>query len=93
MTFSGNGVVGNSIANGVYDITLNSADVSSDANPSVNVQAASHRHVLPPLRRHQRGRRGERADNFQFKTAISVYNAAFDYNDDGVGERGGQLPN
>ena len=24
------------------------------------------------------------ADNFQFKTALSIYNAAFDYNNDGV---------
>lgn len=38
VNFSGAGVSGSSIADGVYDITLNSAAVTSDANSSVNLQ-------------------------------------------------------
>ena len=38
VAFSGVGVTGGSIADGVYDITLNAAAVTSDANPSVTVQ-------------------------------------------------------
>ena len=38
VTFSGPGVVGGSIGDGVYDITLNNAAVTSDANPSVRSQ-------------------------------------------------------
>jgi hypothetical protein len=39
VTFSGAGVTGGSIADGVYDITLNASAVTSDANPSVSSQA------------------------------------------------------
>jgi uncharacterized repeat protein (TIGR03803 family) len=39
VTFSGPGVSGGSIGNGVYDITLNSSAVTSAANPTVTVQA------------------------------------------------------
>lgn len=38
VAFIGVGVTGGSIADGVYDITLNAAAVTSDANPSVTVQ-------------------------------------------------------
>ena len=38
VAFSGAGVSGGSIADGVYDITLNAAAVTSDANSSVTVQ-------------------------------------------------------
>ena len=38
VTFSGAGVTGGSIADGVYDITLNAAAVTSDANPAVSSQ-------------------------------------------------------
>ena len=39
VTFSGAGVSGGSIADGVYDITLNAGTVTSDANPSVSSQS------------------------------------------------------
>ena len=39
VTFSGVGVTGGSIADGVYDITLNPAAVTSDANPAVLAQS------------------------------------------------------
>ena len=38
VTFSGAGVTGGSIADGVYDITLNTAAVTSEANPTVPAQ-------------------------------------------------------
>jgi hypothetical protein len=38
VTFSGAGVSGGSIADGVYDITLNASAVTSDANPAVSSQ-------------------------------------------------------
>lgn len=38
VTFSGAGVNGDSIGNGVYDITINAAAVSSAANPAVTAQ-------------------------------------------------------
>ena len=41
VTFSGAGVTGGSIANGVYDITMNAAAITSDANPAVTSQARS----------------------------------------------------
>jgi hypothetical protein len=39
VTFSGNGVNGGSIANGVYTITMNASDVTSDYNPTVTSQS------------------------------------------------------
>ena len=39
VTFNGAGVSGGSIADGVYDITLNAGTVTSDANPSVSSQS------------------------------------------------------
>ena len=39
LTFSGAGVSGGSIADGVYDITLNPTAVTSDANPAVTAQS------------------------------------------------------
>ena len=84
VSFSGAGVVGNSIANGVYDITLNSADVSSDANPSMNVQARPTDTFYRLFGDINGDGVVNAADNFQFKTAMVTYNAAFDYNGDGV---------
>ena len=39
VTFSGAGVTGSSIGNGVYDIMMNASAVTSDANPAVTSQA------------------------------------------------------
>ena len=84
VSFSGAGVVGNSIANGVYDITLTSADVTSDANPSVTLQSRPTDTFYRLFGDINGDGVVNAADNFQFKTALSTYNAAFDYNDDGV---------
>ena len=84
VTFSGSGVVGNSIANGVYDITLNSADVISDANPLVTVQPRPTDTFYRLFGDINGDGVVNASDNFQFKTALATYNAAFDYNNDGV---------
>ena len=39
ITFSGAGVIANSIADGVYDLTINSAAVTSDQNPAIAMQS------------------------------------------------------
>jgi hypothetical protein len=84
VSFSGAGDVGNSIANGVYDITLNSADVTSDANPAVNVQSRPTDTFYRLFADINGDGVVNAADNFQFKTALTTYNAAFDYIVDGV---------
>ena len=84
VTFGGSGVVGNSIANGVYDITLNAADVSSDANPAVTVQSRPTDTFYRLFGDINGDGVVNAADNFQLKTAMATYNAAFDFNDDGV---------
>jgi hypothetical protein len=84
VTFSGSGVAGNSIANGAYDITLNSTDVSSAANPAVTVQSRPADTFYRLFGDINGDGVVNAADNFQFKTALTTYNAAFDYNDDGA---------
>lgn len=84
VSFSGSGVVGNSIADGVYDITLNTSAVTSEANPTVPAQP----HNTDTFFRLFGDINGDGLinayDNFQFKKASTTYNAAFDYNDDTV---------
>ena len=77
-------MVGNSIDNGVYDITLNSSAVASDANPAVNVQVRPTDTFYRLFGDINGDGVVNAADNFQFKAAMSTYNAAFDYNGDGV---------
>jgi hypothetical protein len=84
VTFSGSGVVGKSIANGVYDITLNSADVTSDANPAVTVQSRPTDTFFRLFGDINGNGVVNAADNFQLKTALTTYNPAFDYNNDGA---------
>jgi hypothetical protein len=84
VTFSGSGVVGNSIANGVYDITLNSADVTSDANAAINVQSRPTDTFYRLFGDINGDGVVNAADNFKLKAALSVYSAAFDANGDGV---------
>ena len=84
VTFTGKGVVGKSIANGVYDISLNAAAVTSDANPSVTVQSRPTDTFYRLFGDINGDRVVNAADNFQFKIALSTYNAAFDANGDGV---------
>jgi dTDP-4-dehydrorhamnose reductase len=84
VSFGGAGAVGNSIANGVYDMTLNPAAVTSDANPAVNVQSRPTDTFYRLFGDINGDGVVNAADNFQFKTALATYNAAFDSNGDGV---------
>jgi uncharacterized repeat protein (TIGR03803 family) len=84
VTFGGAGLVNNSIANGAYDITLNSTAVTSEANPSAAVQSRPTGTFFRLFGDINGDGVVNAADNFQFKAALSTYNAAFDFNDDGV---------
>ena len=68
----------------MYDITLTPAAVTSDANPTVNVQSRPTDTFYRLFGDINGDGVVNAADNFQFKAAMSTYNAAFDYNDDGV---------
>jgi hypothetical protein len=84
VSFSGAGVAGNSIANGIYDITLNPAYVTSDANPSVEVQPRGADTFFRLFGDINGDGVVNAADNFKLKAAMRVYNAALDDNDDGI---------
>jgi hypothetical protein len=89
VTFSGAGVTGGSIGNGVYDITLNSSAVTSDANPSAIVQARPADTFYRLFGDINGDGRVNNADYAAFlntnglKTGQSGFNAAFDANGDG----------
>ena len=84
VSFSGSGVVGNSIAGGVYDLMLNPAAVTSEANPSVPAQP----HNPDTFMRFFADSNGDGVitsiDALQVRRAQTTYNAAYDYNADGV---------
>lgn len=84
VSFSGAGVTGISIANGVYDITLNASAVTSDADPAVSVQPRATDTFFRLFGDVNGDGVVNATDNFELKTALSTYNPVFDYNDDGV---------
>jgi uncharacterized delta-60 repeat protein len=84
VTFSGTGVVGHSIANGIYDITLNSQAVSVEATPSATLATRSTDTFYRLFGDFNGDGVVNAADNFQLKKALSTYSAVFDYNGDGV---------
>jgi hypothetical protein len=89
VSFSGTGVVGGSIGNGVYDISLNAAAVTSDANPAVTVQSRPTDTFYRLFGDSNGDGRVNNADYAAFlntnglKAAQSGFNAAFDSNGDG----------
>jgi hypothetical protein len=89
VTFSGAGVVGGSIANGVYDITFNAAAVTSDANPAVAAQSRPTDTFYRLFGDSTGDMRVNNADYAAFlntnglKTGQAGFNAAFDSNADG----------
>jgi hypothetical protein len=84
VTFSGASVVGNSIANGVYDITLNASAVTSEAHPTATI-APRPADTFYRLFGDWNGDQVVNAtDNLHFKNAITIYNPIFDYNNDSV---------
>jgi hypothetical protein len=88
VTFSGAGVSGNSIANGVYDITLDGTKVTSESSPTATL--ASRTDTFYRLFGDSNGDgRVNNADYAAFlntnglKTGQTGFNAAFDSNADG----------
>jgi hypothetical protein len=84
VTFTGTSVVGNSIANGVYDITLNPSAVTSEANPT----AAITPRATDTFYRLYGDFNGDQVvnatDNLHFKNAITTYDPIFDYDNNGA---------
>lgn len=84
VSFSGASVVGNSIANGVYDITLIPSAVTSDANPAVSVQSRPTDTFYRLFGDVNGDGVVNAGDNFELKIALSTYDAALDYYGNGV---------
>lgn len=84
VTFGGSSVIGGSIANGVYDITLNTTAVTAEQDPSKSITPRA----TDTFYRLFGDGNGDQAvndtDNTLFQEAQSTYNAAFDYNADGI---------
>jgi hypothetical protein len=89
VTFSGAGVTGNSIANGVYDITLDSTKVTSETNPTATVTPRATDTFYRLFGDINGDGRVNNADYAAFlstnglNTGQSGFNAAFDSNGDG----------
>jgi hypothetical protein len=90
VTFTGNGVVGGSIANGVYDITMNAAAVTSDANSAVAAQARATDTFFRLFGDYQGTGTVNSIDKARFNLAYgtsvgaAAYIAAFDSNGNGT---------
>jgi phosphatidylinositol-3-phosphatase len=84
VTFSGNGVVGNSIANGVYDITLNASAAVPESDPTATVAPRPTDTFYRLFGDINGDRVVNVSDEFQFGQALNAYNPAFDYNADGT---------
>jgi hypothetical protein len=82
VTFSGSGVVGNSIATGAYNITLNLSQVTAASSglAGTGSRTDSFFRAYGDINGDGYVNTG---DSFQFKKALTTYNPAFDYNDDG----------
>ena len=90
VTFSGSGVTGGSIGDGVYDITLNTAAVTSEANPTVPAEA----HNVDTFYRLYGDINGDgRVNNTDYNAFLNTYGlrstdpgfvAGFDVNADGL---------
>jgi uncharacterized repeat protein (TIGR03803 family) len=89
VTFNGASVVGNSIANGGYDITLNSASVTSDANSAATIETRPVDTFYRLFGDINGDGRVNNADYAAFlntnglKSGQTGFNAAFDSNGDG----------
>jgi subtilase family serine protease len=90
VTFSGNGVIGGSIANGAYSITVNDpASITAEFDSqALNLAANGIGAATQSFYRLYGDINGDTivnaADNLKFKNALTTYNAAFDHNQDGV---------
>jgi hypothetical protein len=84
VTFTGASVIGNSIANGVYDITLNASAVSSEANPTAAITPRATDTFYRLYGDYNGDQVVNATDNLHFKNAITIYNPIFDYDDNGA---------
>jgi hypothetical protein len=84
VTFSGASVVGSSIANGVYDITLNTTAVSSEAHPTASITPRATDTFYRLYGDYNGDQVVNASDNLRFKAAITAYNAIFDYDGNGA---------
>jgi hypothetical protein len=90
VTFSGAGVVGGSIANGCYTITVNhpSAITAVADSQTLSLSASGIGSATQSFYRLYGDLLGNRlvnaVDNMRFKQALTTYNAAFDYSNEGV---------
>jgi YD repeat-containing protein len=84
VTFSGTGVNAGSIANGVYNLTLNAAAVTSEANPTVAAQPHNPDTFFRLFGDADGDGAFGTADQNAFTAALNHYNPIFDYNGDGT---------
>jgi sugar lactone lactonase YvrE len=84
VTFSGASVIGNSIANGVYDITLNPTAVTSQAHPTATITPRATDTFYRLYGDYNGDQVVNATDNLHFKTAITTYNPIFDYDNNGA---------
>jgi uncharacterized repeat protein (TIGR03803 family) len=84
VTFSGAGVAGGSIANGVYDITLDMTKVTIEGNASGTVLSRPTDTFYRLFGDINGDRVVNVSDEFQFSKAMNSYNPAFDFNGDGT---------
>jgi hypothetical protein len=84
VTFGGASVVGNSIANGVYDITLNPSAVTSEAHPTASITPRATDTFYRLYGDYNGDQVVNATDNLHFKNAITTYNPIFDYDNNGA---------
>jgi hypothetical protein len=84
VTFNGSSVVGNSIANGVYDLTLNPTAITSVAHPSASFTPRGTDTFYRLYGDYNGDKVVNATDNLHFKTAITTYNPIFDYDNNGA---------
>jgi Kelch motif/Bacterial Ig-like domain (group 3) len=82
VSFSGVNVIGNSIANGAYDITLNASTVTA-VNGGGTLATSETDSFYRLFGDYNGDELVNAADNQHFKQALTSYNAVFDYNADG----------
>jgi hypothetical protein len=84
VTFTGSSVIGNSIANGVYDITLNIAAVTSEAHPTASITPRTTDTFYRLYGDYNGDQVVNAIDNLHFKSAITTYDPIFDYDNNGA---------
>jgi hypothetical protein len=84
VTFGGNGVSGGSIANGVYDITLNTTAISVEGNPAAAITPRATDTFFRLFGDIDGNESVSTLDYGRFKQALNgAYNPAFDYDGNG----------